>query len=883
MKTLLETLPQHDDKVLNELCNALRYCGISIESILKGEEPLAEQEDKTQDENIKASKSAEEKEYKEAYVKARRCGSCRNDFIRIMITGPQNVGKSCLIQAFIRQGLILAVGATTAAVITKELVKLVTYNMDDKSVDDFKAVLARKVITAIETVKRQIREEESYSDSSLNDIESSTPSPLIRLDSTAYASNLVETSPQAMPADEDMIPLDFLENYFRGSSESDQASVIDHCHYGKLWDFAGHSIYHITHQPFLSHNCIYLLVLDMSQDMNNHVVNREGNNTEMTYLEALQEWLASIIGSSKSIARTKAEIDDILEDIAWPMVILVGTHADKLGDEKACQERFEIFKNTILREFPSYADHIYGSGIIFNCNDKDNSEETRLQRQKNCGQLHNILRDFVNHQPFIDRFSQIPLKWYIMAAILHTFPDRFNEEAAKFHTKLNQSVSRIMTAEEIELLAKEYKLCDGIEDIHQMLLYLHDLGEIVYCQKEPVKGKVVTQVEWLLNVFRSIIQLDKPDSKGLAINAEYEVARNTGIMSQHYINDKFDKLGVEEKERKFLLDLMESYDIICKVSKEDDGCPDQYFVPYLFRSNSQEFDCQGFKVSGWLYVGFKPSQMPYIPDGILFCLLVSCYKEWKKSEIEPRYKCAKYRLKEDCYDIVVKKESSYIGIQYRYRMVPNKPQLQLQIEAKVKKSINEKKPYEFLRNKLSSLIKERMPRCEKSDCSYFIKCPSCNLFNPASNPIDGSSDVIFCDCSDVYECGSIHKWVMSSVEDTDDNGRNDAVLRQIDDIEGQKVDIYIVSPDSPASSYINIISKKVGPDWKNLARELDFTNTNIKKISQDNSNDTDQQCVDMLDSHCKLMGETFTKLALVKALFACGLRSVAETILNRDK
>ncbi|EDV19071.1 hypothetical protein TrispH2_011791 [Trichoplax sp. H2] len=121
------------------------------------------------------------------------------------------------------------------------------------------------------------------------------------------------------------------------------------------------------------------------------------------------------------------------------------------------------------------------------------------------------------------------------------------------------------------------------------------------------------------------------------------------------------------------------------------------------------------------------------------------------------------------------------------------------------------------------------------------------------------------------------------VENTDANGRNNALLRQIDDIEGQKIDIYIVSPDSPASSYINIISKKVGPDWKKLARELDFTNSAIKKISQNNSNDTDQQCVDMLDSHCKLKGKTFTKLALVEALFACGLRSVAETILNRDK
>lgn len=83
-----------------------------------------------------------------------------------------------------------------------------------------------------------------------------------------------------------------------------------------------------------------------------------------------------------------------------------------------------------------------------------------------------------------------------------------------------------------------------------------------------------------------------------------------------------------------------------------------------------------------------------------------------------------------------------------------------------------------------------------------------------------------------------------------------------------------------ARPYINIIYRKIGTDWKTLARELNVENTDIKKISQTNQGDIDQQCADMLNQYYDSNGTNFTKLMLVKALFSCGLRSVAEIILE---
>ena len=106
-----------------------------------------------------------------------------------------------------------------------------------------------------------------------------------------------------------------------------------------------------------------------------------------------------------------------------------------------------------------------------------------------------------------------------------------------------------------------------------------------------------------------------------------------------------ERLQVIEAEKKLNLTLMESYEIICKIDYENQDQPNRYFVPDLFRSNNQKFDSKGFHLSGWSYVGFESLKVPYIPDDILFCLAVSCLKQWKKSDIEPHYKCAKYRLK----------------------------------------------------------------------------------------------------------------------------------------------------------------------------------------------------------------------------------------------
>ncbi|EDV20006.1 uncharacterized protein TRIADDRAFT_61416 [Trichoplax adhaerens] len=818
-----------------------------------------------------------EQEYHEAYHKAKKHGFCRNDFIRFLITGPQNVGKSCLIQALIYQGQINKVEATTAADIISELLNLITYNMDDKSINEFKKILDNKVNTAIETVRILVKKPSNSLNSQVDDDSQSTTeskdesNSVVMIDNTPIEEEFLNKS----------VSLDILAKYFQQNRNLQAQFQPDYCRYAKLWDFAGHSIYHVTHQPFLSDHCIYILVLDMSRDIDSYVINREGQELNLTYLDTLQEWLTSIICSRRDQCVTRALIDNAWEEIAWPVIILVGTHADKIGDGQACKLRFSEFTCKLRQEFPAYAKNIYGSGLIFNCDDLDNTTGVIEQRQRDCSVLHNIMKQFVINSPIIDNFSKIPIRWYPMVALLHNFSNIKDAESANGDYQQVEAISKIISTEDVQRLAEKHYLCDKDEDIRMMLSYLHDIGEIVYCRKGSAKGMIVTQVEWLLNIFRSIIQLRKPHTKGLATTDEYEKARNTGIMSFSYIDFQLNKLNVAEDEKKYILDLMESHDMICKINSNNlDSTSEnvQYYVPYLFRWISQDIDSSQFKTSNWLYIGYERCHIPYIPDGILFCLLISCLKEWKNCIIEPGYKCAKYRFKDDYYDIIIKKVKSYIALQYRYRDLSDNPELQEEIEQKMTESIQKNKPYEFVRHKIELLIEERMPTCHPFRSHYFTRCPHCQAFNMIEKSLENSGK-IFCDCNEIYDHASSHGWIAACTLNKTKVSRKLARFKSDDNLKESNLNNLLHNESKRNQCFITIADNMNGKKLKEFGWRLGLSSIDVGDIV-DSNEERFAKCMKLLEAWHLKFASKGNKDSLLEALNSCKLANISDRLIK---
>ncbi|RDD45494.1 Nephrocystin-3 [Trichoplax sp. H2] len=684
-------------------------------------------------------KALQQKKYYNAYIKALDQGQCRNSLIRGMFVGPRNVGKSSIIKLFTQQVLISNQSPTRVAEDSHKMVETESYNIHNLEICDFNQILHNKVTTVIEqlaevTAENQQNISQQTTDTSIidqqismddlseeNQFEDKPHSPIGIIDDVGalISSKTVQTQSQ---------PVISLHEHYCSSIINQNKNNRDNNQYIKIWDFGGHAIYHVTHHPFMSANSIYILTFNINQDINANVLTRDGQVLKMTYLKAMQEWLTSIIGGHSNQSKIDVNVNDDHAQYSLPIIILVASHSDCIKHEEERHRRFKQFVRELISSIPSYKSHIYSSGIIFNCDPDDNRPSTVEQRQQYCLHLHYVIKTFVQSLPFIR--NPVPIRWYIMATIL----------SASLHKHNNQSISRtinlirttqvnnIMTVQEIKYLAQEYGLYESDDELRDMLMYLHDLGEVIFCHKVGDSGIVITNVDWLLNIFRAIIQLKDHLDGSLQVRYEYQKASETGKLSRNYIDYAIDKFNLDENSKKSILNLMEAYDIICAIRHEEGNTCSaveyEYFVPYLLRDDAKPFDLSKYHVSDWLYIGYDSQDIPYIPDGIYYCLLSSCLKQWNNTDVELYYQCAKYYLADDDHYLIVKKEESYIGLQYCFQKI-NRSIIAKPVIDKVKNSIYHNRPQDVVKNRLMSIVDKRMIRFRGASCRFYIKCSEC--------------------------------------------------------------------------------------------------------------------------------------------------------------
>ncbi|RDD35795.1 hypothetical protein TrispH2_012105, partial [Trichoplax sp. H2] len=417
-------------------------------------------------------------------------------------------------------------------------------------------------------------------------------------------------------------------------------------------------------------------------------------------------------------------------------------------------------------------------------------------RQQCCLRLHGIIKAFVQSLPFIT--NPIPIRWYIMATILNKSLPTNNQPASSIMNQIRHSqVHNIMTMQQIVTLSQQYGLYENHDELIAMLMYLHDLGEVIYCDKVGDDGIIITNVDWLLSIFRSIIQLQDFVQGSAQIKRDYDIASQTGKLSRSYIDHAIYKFNLDDNSKQTILALMHTYDILCSITNEknDNGEECQYFVPYLLRYDVKPFDLPKYHQSDWLYIGYEHTDIAYLPDGIYYCLLSSCLKEWNNTDVELYYQCAKYYLANDNHYLVVKKEESHIGLQYSYQKI-NEPERSQSIIDKVKNSVFVKRPHEIVKNKLISTVNDRMVKFKGADCRYFVKCSECNTPTSITEEYkEGDQYWIRCKhCKMEFASQSLNDWVIYNEKlwidrwkDTKDEVKNSIFVKRPHEIVKNKL------------------------------------------------------------------------------------------------
>lgn len=388
--------------------------------------------------------------------------------------------------------------------------------------------------------------------------------------------------------------------------------------YSTFWDFAGQSVYYVTHPLFLTKKAIYLLAYDLSlnpYDRAKPVVKRgvyrktlEGFSSLKTNLDYLEFWMTSVA----SLASTQEEdsTSELLPE-KLPPVFLVCTHADTPYCGRDPQElATEIFGS--LRSKP-YGCHLYDVFFV------DNTCTSLRVNKSECLEVQRLRKELVSVAKELPQTHHtVPIKWLKFEKVL---------QAVK---KQGHQWIYLETAKNIAANACGI---DEDKEFGTLMNYLHDLKSLIHFDDtDELNRLVVLDPQWLIDVFKKVITVKPYHSKekkkfvDLWCRLEKE-----GILTEKLLVHAWDSLFDNRETYQNLIEIMKKFSLLCPWPS-DDSNNKSYLVPSMLRSHPPEEALRLVETAKIppLFVKFSNGQVP--PD--LFPRLVVQFFQWVKDKCQ---------------------------------------------------------------------------------------------------------------------------------------------------------------------------------------------------------------------------------------------------------
>ncbi|XP_045173795.2 uncharacterized protein LOC123535269 [Mercenaria mercenaria] len=356
---------------------------------------------------------------------------------------------------------------------------------------------------------------------------------------------------------------------FVKSLKTNQASLQSEGHnVFDIWDFGGQHIFYATHAIFHSKRAIYLLVFDLTLDLNQCISDEqyqtESENRNMKYF--MQFWLSSIhsfVGSA---------------DGTLPKVILVGTHKDKLKVKKHEKERY------IKAYFENIRQMFDGTNLSHHIHSDDFAVDNTDAKDPSLNSLREAIIRLGNEQ---SETNEIPLKWIQLEKSL----------LERKHLKLI-SIKFVLAIDS----GNEFPLGD-IEQVKLFLRYHHEKGTFVYFDEEPISQYVVLDPQYLIDAFKCIITSERFCTNDPEIRPLWKMLLSEGRLEKQLIDLQWGKpksvieMFMENKE--ILLSFLVKHHIISEAATYDENTKQStglgwFVVPSLLRDNSSRTEIREF-------------------------------------------------------------------------------------------------------------------------------------------------------------------------------------------------------------------------------------------------------------------------------------------------
>ncbi|KAL3887953.1 hypothetical protein ACJMK2_000338 [Sinanodonta woodiana] len=591
--------------------------------------------------------------YIQLYKKALDDGKEKIYNIRVMVVGQFGVGKTTLIKRLLGQQVDIAERKSTEGIdVHKHCFKISLNkgkwiqqhdNSDQlytlhrlnkllsvqhqkpvirKGQDDIEEVICQREITSeLRATKSNVPSTTSVSDL---EVQSSTQLSITSGDEIHHVKHLEkETVIAAVPLSdttssesEEKKTKDAMMEILRLLNENADKLVKDIEKYAALsiCDFAGQFAFYTTHQMFLTSRAIYILVIDLSQQITDLIqddkcfLDADGIKLRQVF-DMIQIWMNSIHSSVQS------------PDAIVP-IILVGTHVDKLSEKSRKEVIDKYFKELryMLREKPTIR-HLVDDIAI------DNTQPDPMLEE-----LKKRIFEISSQQPHWG--EERPARWLPLEQAIMT---------------LKASGTKVVTLSLIEEINMSGSV--KIEDRNELDLFLklhHDIGTIIYFSVEDLREKIVLDPQWMIDALKSLITAETFIRKNPAITSKLHEFIKTGKLTHELIDVIWTKENNPEfhDNKDHILRLMEQLNIIAtprifseegQVIKEDcyflAPCMLQQETPEEIISPKPNTQMESSPVLCYVFTG------KFLPSAIFHRLVAACIVHWpvakkKKEHIE---------------------------------------------------------------------------------------------------------------------------------------------------------------------------------------------------------------------------------------------------------
>ena len=302
-----------------------------------------------------------------------------------------------------------------------------------------------------------------------------------------------------------------------------------------IWDFAGQSVYHGLHSMFLKEDNVAMIVFDASQNLHDPSKARnavqdpyteKSINPTTTGAETVCYWLKAIHSICHEDGVKLGSKSKLV-----PVVFLVATHIDAIGDDKAIEQRKKLIIDwlvSVLKGKP-YARHLAGIG-----------DGLRSALEKYCFFVSNKVR---NHKE-LDR-----LKVELMEASQYILKRKHPVVYLNIEKELYATNQAVITTSEFHTIANKcgFFAAYDSEEFKGALLHFHSKGTILHFpSKESLREKVVLSPKWLAKLFAYVVVAHPYKFNASHHDEQYERLMKHGILVEDFMSYMVQKFNEDQ-------------------------------------------------------------------------------------------------------------------------------------------------------------------------------------------------------------------------------------------------------------------------------------------------------------------------------------------------